>query len=358
MFLSEPCVAGDLCATLGPEFSDSLPGTKRRRGCTAGSPSAEAADAAGLPPAGRSAHVRRLASEPRRILAARCEARRSLRCAQTKKTDVRRAVASASNSGALPAARLARAHSGRRAASRARTMYPPRLSPTLGCCRAWESCGGGGWGESARRGRIEERSRRTVVVDGDAGGEEHAALDRLGVVASQLDLSRGVGGHEGEGAPLEHVVACVVFDPGVGDGEEQRKREGRRRGPAAAAAAWHHGGDAAGRGRGGLVLDGHAEAHDAIDAVEVRAVTVCDGSELGVDIVVADLYHVSALVAFQVGIISVSEQEHLFGYNTECFTFQWIENGAISRVKRYFKAFSLCCCWAAIRQHLFSCLII
>ena len=218
--------------------------------------------------------------------------------------------------------------------------------------------GGGGWGESARRGRIEERSRRTVVVDGDAGGEEHAALDRLGVVASQLDLSRGVGGHEGEGAPLEHVVACVVFDPGVGDGEEQRKREGRRRGPAAAAAAWHHGGDAAGRGRGGLVLDGHAEAHDAIDAVEVRAVTVCDGSELGVDIVVADLYHVSALVAFQVGIISVSEQEHLFGYNTECFTFQWIENGAISRVKRYFKAFSLCCCWAAIRQHLFSCLII
>ena len=217
---------------------------------------------------------------------------------------------------------------------------------------------GGVGGESARRGRIEERSRRTVVVDGDAGGEEHAALDRLGVVASQLDLSRGVGGHEGEGAPLEHVVACVVFDPGVGDGEEQRKREGRRRGPAAAAAAWHHGGDAAGRGRGGLVLDGHAEAHDAIDAVEVRAVTVCDGSELGVDIVVADLYHVSALVAFQVGIISVSEQEHLFGYNTECFTFQWIENGAISRVKRYFKAFSLCCCWAAIRQHLFSCLII
>ena len=75
MFLSEPCVAGDLCATLGPEFSDSLPGTKRRRGCTAGSPSAEAADAAGLPPAGRSAHVRRHASEPRRILAARCEAR-------------------------------------------------------------------------------------------------------------------------------------------------------------------------------------------------------------------------------------------------------------------------------------------
>lgn len=60
--------------------------------------------------------------------------------------------------------------------------------------------------------------------------EEHATLDRVGIVASQLDLSSLVGGEEGEGPVLEHVVVRIVFDPGIRESKEEGEREGRRRG--------------------------------------------------------------------------------------------------------------------------------
>mmetsp|Transcript_3454 Transcript_3454/g.8251 ORF Transcript_3454/g.8251 Transcript_3454/m.8251 type:complete len:231 (+) Transcript_3454:1110-1802(+) len=135
--------------------------------------------------------------------------------------------------------------------------------------------------------------RDRVVVGLDGGRELHLARDRRRVHAAQLDLRAVVGGEEGERALLQHVVLRVVLDARVREVEEEGERKLRRR----------HAGEL----RRHLLRE--TEAKDTIHTLEVRAVAHGDAAELGEGVEVAELHDVRRLIALEVGVIRVLEEE-------------------------------------------------
>mmetsp|Transcript_5957 Transcript_5957/g.20971 ORF Transcript_5957/g.20971 Transcript_5957/m.20971 type:complete len:206 (-) Transcript_5957:242-859(-) len=174
----------------------------------------------------------------------------------------------------------------------------------------------------------------------DRGSEEHLALNRIRIETPKMDLRPLVRREERERPSLKLVHFRIIIRALLRQREEQRHRK-RSWWGAARSHAWHDG-----RGRSLRRLSGRGrrqtETNDAIDVVEIRAITVGDSTEVGEVVVVAELNYVVGLKPFQVRIVRIPEHESLVRHHFEGRAQVWVVNSAVLRNKRNGESIALC----------------